>query len=318
MKDILIILSPSRYFSSIISTMIGQHPQLYGFPELHLFSAESVEEILQNQVKCGKAAPPGLLRMLAQEHDGIQNTETILRAIDWCLGRRHWSTEKLFNYLVDLINPQIGVEKTPQTAKKVRYLERTYEYFPKAYYLHLTRHPVSSRNSIAEFSAHKVGRRKGELASLRSSVVDAFLVWYQFHSHILDFTNTLPVGQTMQIKGEDLLSEPDLYLTQIAEWLGLRSDAVAIATMKHPERSPYAYVGPAPAPGGNDPQFMRNPHLHRGKVKEPSLKDFWQHQRWDWPNEATQEIFDAQELALISRDDLAASITRLANQMGYQ
>ena len=323
MKEILIILSPPRSFSSVISTMIGQHPQLYGFPELHLFGAESVEEIVKHKFRGGKTAPPGLLRTLAQEHDGVQSTETILRAIEWFLERQHWSTEQLFNYLLELINPQIGVEKTPQTAKKTRYLERTYQYFPNAYYLHLTRHPVSSRKSIDEFLAHKVDKKKvdkkkGQLDSLRRSLVDGFLVWYQFHSNIIDFTSTLPVGQTMRIKGEDLLSEPDLYLPQLAEWLGLRTDAEAITAMKHPENSPYAYIGPAPSPGGNDPKFMRNPRLRAGKVKEPSLKDFWQKQHWEWPSETAQEIFGEQELELMSQDDLAQAITRLANLMGYQ
>ena len=318
MQDILIILSPPRSFSSVISTMIGQHPELYGFPELHLFSSESVAEIVDNKVKSGKVAAPGLLRTLAQEHDGVQSTETILRAIEWFLERRHWSTEKLFAYLMELISPKIGVEKTPQTAKKTKYLERAYQYFPNAYYLHLTRHPVSSRKSIDEFLADKVKKNKGRLASLRSELVDGFLVWHQFHSHILEFTSTLPTGQTMRIKGEALLSEPDLYLPQIANWLGLRSDAEAVEAMKHPERSPYAYVGPAPTPGGNDPKFMRNPFLRSGKLKEPSLKVFFETNSWEWPTAAVKSFFNEQNRDFPSKEVFMQEVTRLANLMGYQ
>ena len=51
MKDPLIILSPPRSFSSVISTMIGQHPQIYGFPELHLFSGETLGDILEREAK---------------------------------------------------------------------------------------------------------------------------------------------------------------------------------------------------------------------------------------------------------------------------
>jgi hypothetical protein len=32
----MLILCPPRSFSSVVSAMIGQHPQLYGFPELNL------------------------------------------------------------------------------------------------------------------------------------------------------------------------------------------------------------------------------------------------------------------------------------------
>lgn len=299
--------------------MIGQHPQLYGFPELHLFGADSVAEVIQHKAKGGKAAPPGLLRTLAQEHDGVQTTESILRATEWFLERRDWSTQKLFDYLLELIAPKIGVEKTPQTAKKSQYLERAYAYFPNAYYLHLTRHPVSSRKSIEEFLAHKTDKKdKRSLASLRSAIVDGFLVWYQFHRHIMSFTSTLPVGQTLRIKGEDLLSQPDLYLVQIAEWMGLRTDAAAIAAMKHPENSPYAYVGPAPSPGGNDPKFMRNPRLRSGRVKEPSLQRFWQTQPWEYPTPMACEVLDEPTLARVSRDELAQAITQLTQLMGYQ
>lgn len=317
MKELLIILTPPRSFSSVISTMIGEHPELYGFPELHLFSSESVAEIVEHKVKGGKAAPPGLIRTLAQELYGIQTTETVLKATDWFLERRNWSTQELFDHLLELVNPKMGVEKSPQTAKKTRYLERSYQWFPNAYYLHLTRHPISSRQSIQEFMAHKVAKKQDLLNSLRASAVDGFFLWYQFHRNILNFTNTLPPGQVMRIKGEDLLSEPDIYLPQIAEWLGVRADSEAIEAMKHPENSPYAYVGPAPFPGGNDPKFMRNPSLRGGKVKEPSLKAFWEQGKWEWPSEAAREMLAGEGLELTSQEDFVAGITQLANLMGY-
>jgi hypothetical protein len=318
MKEVLIILSPPRSFSSVISTMIGEHPQLYGFPELHLFSSTSVGEMVQHKVKGGKAAPPGLIRTLAQELYGVQTTETVLKATDWLLERQHWTNEELFNHLLDLISPKMGVEKSPQTAKKSRYLERTYEWFPNAYYLHLTRHPLTSRKSLQEFGSHRAEKEKDQLSSLRYSLVDGFFIWYQFHNNILQFTNTLPNGQVMRIKGEDLLSETDVYLPQIAQWLGLRSDSEAVEAMKHPEKSPYAYVGPPPYPGGNDPKFMRNPSLRGGKIREPSLKDFWDKQAWDWPSEGLQSLSAGQEVGLDSKEDFAEAITKLTHLMGYQ
>ena len=49
--------------------MIGEHPEIYGFPELHLFSGKTVEDIINREEKAGNAGPPGLIRTLAQEHD---------------------------------------------------------------------------------------------------------------------------------------------------------------------------------------------------------------------------------------------------------
>ena len=92
--------------------------------------------------------------------------------------------------------------------------------------------------------------------------------------NILQFTATLPLGQTLRVRGEDILSEPDVYLPQIAEWLGIRTDSNAIEAMKHPEHSPYACVGPDAARGGNDPKFMRSPELRGGTMRKPSLDAF--------------------------------------------
>lgn len=39
--------------------------------------------------------------------------------------------------------------------------------------------------------------------------------------------------------------------------------------MLHPERSPYARVGPARAPCGNDLKFLTDPRLRIGAPREP-------------------------------------------------
>lgn len=318
MNDPLIILSPPRSFSSVVSTIIGQHPQLYGFPELHLFGADTVEEIMQGRAKMGKVAAPGLIRTLAQEHDGIQTTRTALRAIEWLNEHRDWTTQQLFNYLLELVDPRIGVEKSPATTKKARYLERSYQWFPNAYYLHLTRHPISARKSIQEFFEHKEGREQKKGKVSKKSSVDGLMVWYLMHKNILQFTNSLPPGQMMRIKGEEILAEPDRYLPQIAQWLGLSTDADAIKSMKHPENSPYAYTGPPPVPGGNDPKFMRNPIFRPGKFRNLSLQAFLDKGDWRYTSDVVKEAIEDSGAEVPEESDFAQEITQLAHLMGYQ
>jgi hypothetical protein len=36
----LVILAPGRSYTSVVCTMLGQHPQMYNLPELHLFACE--------------------------------------------------------------------------------------------------------------------------------------------------------------------------------------------------------------------------------------------------------------------------------------
>jgi len=53
--------------------------------------------------------------------------------------------------------------------------------------------------------------------------------------------------------------------------MGLSSDAEAIEQMKHPERSPYAQLGPPGARFGNDRFFLENPVLHPERAEPQSL-----------------------------------------------
>lgn len=85
--------------------------------------------------------------------------------------------------------------------------------------------------------------------------------WYAAHMKIIAFLEHLPAHQSLRVRGEDLLSEPDESLREIAGRLGLRTDEQAIEAMKHPERSPYGSFGPDGARGGTDPKFMESPGL---------------------------------------------------------
>ncbi len=310
----LIVLSPPRSFSSVVATMIGQHPELYGFPELHLFIGDTVHEVLDRELASGNyLGPPGLIRSIAELQFGRQTNATCSKAAGWLDTRRHWSTKKLMDHLRSLVDPLIGMEKSPVTALKAIGLERAYAFYPDAYYLHLTRHPLSTRRSLDIFIANR-RRMRG---NTRERAFDNILSWYRFHKNIMDFTQTLPPGQTMRIKGEDVLSEPDLYLPQLAAWIGIRTDAAAIDAMKHPELSPYAYRGPAPAHGGNDGNFMRNPALRPGRIKEPNLQAFWAEERVPWVAEADRQFFVNAGFDIAPNTDLMAEMTGMANALGY-
>lgn len=316
MSKILIMLSPPRSFSSVVSTMLGEHPEIYGFPELHLFTDDLVQQIIAREQRSKKrpvAGPPGLLRAIAQVHDGAQTSASVIRAIGWLQERKDWTTKQMMDYLLEAVSPQIGLEKSPATSSKLESLERVYSYYPDAYFLHLTRHPVSARSSWAEFIENR-DRTDGQ----NHERMDRFIGWYRVHTNILRFTSTLPLGQTLRVKGEDLLSEPDRYLPQIAEWLGLRTDAEAIEAMKHPENSFYAKFGPALAREGNDPKFLRSPKLRDGRVKEPSLSQFLENELVEWfPPGVLHEAASRAGLRVAREEKVEHRISDLAHDLGY-
>ena len=139
------------------------------------------------------------------------------------------------------------------------------------------------------------------------------------HTNILRFTSTLPLGQTLRVRGEDILSEPDVYLPQIAEWLGIQTDRKAIEAMKHPENSPYARVGPDAARGGNDPKFMESPELRAGRVKEPSLEAFLKEKCPVWfPAEGRlSQAATRTGLKIADDERIAEEICELTHSFGY-
>lgn len=318
MPPLVIMLSPPRSFSSVVSTMIGEHPDLYGFPELHIFVGDTMEEVNAFEKAHNSrhtAGPPGLLRTIAQLHDGIQTNGTVFRAMGWLNERRSWTSKQMMDYLIERVAPKMGLEKSPPNAQKLKFMERAYASYPDARFLHLTRHPVSTRSSWSEFVANKASRKDGGTEGR----MDRLVGWHLMHSNILKFTSSLPLGQSLRIKGEDILSEPDTYLPQIAEWLGIRTDPEAITAMKRPENSPYACVGPDAARGGNDPKFMRSPKFRGSRIKEPSLAAFFEKEIPQWFPEDGKlaEACRRSGLQIASDATIIEEISSLAHRLGY-
>ena len=277
MQEPLFIIAPGRSYTSVVGGMIGQHPEVYGLPELNLSQVDTLGEMLSTFTGNFEFGMAGLLRLLAQLHDGEQSEEAVLRARAWILERSHWTTKQAFDHIQEQVGDKVLIEKSPLNVLKMENLERIGRMFPNALYLHLTRNPHTAgqssmklRDALAEGKIEGLG---GMVSKTRSGL-DPEKGWLRAHTHILDFQPTLGLAQYLRIKAEMLLSDPKFYLAQICDWAGLSSDDASIEAMLHPENSPYACMGPPSARFGNDPNFLNNPTLdfdRLAKIKEPSL-----------------------------------------------
>lgn len=267
MPSPLFILCPPRSFSSLVCGMLGQHPELYGMPELNLFYADTLGELIDRQLATGRQhGLHGLLRALAHFHDGEQTEASIEKAHDWLESHRGWSAARVFEHIAELAGPRALVDKSPATVMSPRFLERMLSIFPEANFLHITRHPRPTGKSLVTLVD-----RDDWTGPMRKENLDPERIWLMSHGNIANFARQLPEGQCMRLRGEDLVADPDCYLPQICEWLGLRDDAEAIEAMKHPENSPFACLGPANALYGNDPNFLQSPALRPVRMEEASL-----------------------------------------------
>lgn len=288
----LFILAPARSFSSVVCAMIGQHPEMYGLPETNLLCYETVRERaeqLTGSARLGWHPTHGLLRAIAELYFGRQTATTIRLARQWLKMRANFTTASIFRLLADKVSPRTLVEKSPGTVNSKQGYCSIQVKFPGARFIHLLRHPRGYGDSVMK--AINDRRREGPLpvthwllqtasyhpdstnsrGKARDKALDPQHWWYARNKEIREFLRSVPCNQQMQVRGEDLLGDPGTHLHAIASWLGLRTDALAIEMMKHPERSPYAFLGPPGGRFGNDRIFLSDPMLDSSRMMTNSL-----------------------------------------------
>ena len=264
----IFVLATARSYSSVVTTMIGQHPELAGLPELKLFCCETIGELEaslpQYWINRGVThRSPGLVRALAEFEFGGQTTQSISAARAWLQERLDWPGADVLDVLLERLSPRIAVEKSPDNLLTDAALARMASAYPRARYLHVTRHPVTTQRSIEEhWNRTFPGRsRDGEPMSGIGS-------WYDIHRRILNFAADLPEDRYLRVRAEDVLNDTQSQLHYITAWLGIRADEAAIEAMLHPEASPFARPGLAASgvAGGNDPGFLQDPIPHRVEI----------------------------------------------------
>lgn len=296
MAEPLFILATPRAFSSVVSTMLGQHPQMYGLPETHLFVDDSLEGWWARASGESFQMTHGLLRAVADIFFGGQTEETVALAIAWLKRRGTFTSGMVFEELARAVAPAILIEKSPNSVYSTESLQRLQRFFPQARFMHLVRHPRGYCSSVIKYMrtlakpayqprdgsvrvgppewlnvlahfAHPTSDADGG----SSEEIDPQGGWYVYNHNVARFLESVPADQQLTMRGEDLLQDPDRQLVEITRWLGVRTDSDAVDEMKHPERSPYARFGPRGARLGNDILFLERPAIRPGRGHEQSL-----------------------------------------------
>jgi hypothetical protein len=262
------VLAPARSYSSVIATMIGQHPQLAGLPELKLFAYGTIADLEASLPAYWRRRgfthrSPGLVRALAEFEFGGQTLKRIAAARQWLRARRHWCGAEVLDVLLARLAPRQAVEKSPENVASAAALHRLELAYPNARYLHLTRHPLSTQASAARHLRETMPDRPQA-----GEPMAGIAAWLEVHRRILRFTARLPEQRTRRFRAEDILNDPGHQLREIARWLDIRDDDAAIEAMRHPERSPFARFGPRGSGviGGHDHGFLRDPVLRRAEL----------------------------------------------------
>ncbi|MCH2169959.1 sulfotransferase [Myxococcota bacterium] len=273
----IFVLAPPRSFTSLINAMLGQHPECFGLPELMLFNVEYLGELWEevtDEVGADSNRRHGLLRTVAELYAGEQTSASIELANHWAVRRKDRAASEIYREIRDRVAPLRIVEKSPAYTIEIRRMERMYETFPDARFIHLVRHPIPQCNSVMNLN-------HGVFALFVNSIeygeeearIEPQIAWHDLNINILRFLDQVPKEQHMRLRGELLMERPREHLAEICRWLGIRDDAEAVDQMMHPERSPFACFGPVDALFGNDPNFLRRATFEPHTPKVPPLDD---------------------------------------------
>lgn len=264
----VLILCAMRSYSSLICAMLGQHPDLYGLPEINLAVADDVDGVLNFYAKRPHGLH-GLMRTVAQLQNGEQTEATVTAALDWIEARRDWTSVQMLDWIEDRVAPRRIVDKSPVTVRSPEMLQRLYRMRPDANFLHIVREPGAVCRSIDRLH-ETIDAENG--SALRERV-DAEQVWLKCNGNVRAFKAGLPPGACLTLQGEAFLGEFKTYAPQVCDLLGIRDDKKALDAMLHPENSSYASIGPDSAKYGNDPNFLASPAFTPRPIEVAPLDD---------------------------------------------
>lgn len=261
------ILAPARSFSTVSLAMLGRHPSLFAFPELVLFGTTDVGAMLNEHLRRPdlpedwlRNRHSGVLRAIAELHEGSQANDAIERAEHWLAEHSDWPTVRLMDHLLELIRPFTGLEKSPDSVSSDEALDQCVTAYPKARFIHLTRHPVTTQRSMHEHVRTLPGDEQSKIARTA-------LRWHLTHLRIAKRLASMPSDMWLRVRAEDLLRDSDVSLRRICDWLRLPYDSDIIARMQHPEGWRFSGTGPDGNLLGGDHKFLRDPVLRQ--IPEP-------------------------------------------------
>jgi hypothetical protein len=255
--------------------MIGCNSAAFAFPHLNLFVSDTLEVMVTAaMLDPSQTQLHGLLRALAYIYGSEQTMISIGMAQRWLFRHLSWSTSQVFDELRNRVAPRRLVDKSTLYSQSTACLERIRKTSPDAYYVHVVEHPLTPGAVTASVERGGVFDAEHRSPGAEISPEDQ-LRWLNAQRLISEALKDVAPERRVFLRIESLLAVPHAELSDLCTRLDLPNDEATVAEMLHPEKSPFASLGPAGANLGDDPAFLRNPTFPPKSIFGPPVPS-WQ------------------------------------------
>ncbi len=252
----LFILAAPYSGASYLAGQLDGHSQLYALPELCLFMADEVGELLDIFRLSQGPHADGLLRAVAQLEFGAQTDAEIGGARDWLQQRRQWAVGELLATLASRAAPRRLVIPDTESPLRPMDLRRLRRHVPGAGVIHLLRHPWSQGCLLAGWARERLFvpadfKDHGWTPQL----VDPQIPWLRANRNIERLLVTMTHRwQRVQVEALDL--QPRETLAHLCSGLDLTLASEDLRRMLAPNLWRFAAYGPGTAPYGLEAEVL--------------------------------------------------------------
>ncbi|HBI21402.1 MAG TPA: polyketide synthase [Legionella sp.] len=235
-RPIVFILSAVRSGSTLLRVMLAGHPQLFCPPEFHLLAYSSMQER-----EASDRAPDknqGIESALVEAF-GIDRSEAAEYVLKMTLENR--SPTEFVSQIAAAVPDRLLIDKSPGNANNIQTLQRIKTAFPNAKFICLFRHPYSVIDSVVKNRFVKL---------MGGGATNPFdfgeFIWSRSNGNILDFVETLDSSDVLQIKYENLVTQPAAIARTLCDFLQVPFTDAILAP----------YSGRRMRDGLGDPNFL--------------------------------------------------------------
>lgn len=257
-----------------LAQRLAQHPALYALPELCLFLADRVDDLLDIYRLSQGTHGDGLLRAVAQLQFGAQRDAEVEAARDWLAQRRTSTVGELLAELAALVAPRRLVIPDSESTLRPMDLARLRRHVAGARAIHLVRHPWTQGCLMApalkqrlfvppDFKDH----------SWDPPMADPQIPWLRCNANIERAFAAAPEAlRRLRLETLESAADRTRALASLCDWIGVTSTPADLESMNADGEWVFGGHGPRAAPFGLEAEMlMPAPAADRQRAAQTAL-----------------------------------------------